>query len=89
MSTLIASAGRRRRVVSVYALAIAVEGVLLPALGIADLSLSRGVRETVLVFGLTLLMGLQNAVVTQVSGARVRTTHISGMATTLASRSVR
>ena len=34
-----------------------------------------------LVLGLSFLMGLQNAIVTTISGARVRTTHISGMAT--------
>ena len=31
--------------------------------------------------GLSFLMGLQNAVVTQISNARVRTTHVSGMTT--------
>ncbi len=33
--------------------------------------------------GLSFLMGLQNAAVTHISAARVRTTHISGMATDL------
>ena len=31
--------------------------------------------------GLSFLMGLQNATVTHISGARVRTTHVSGMVT--------
>ncbi|MGO8462711.1 DUF1275 family protein, partial [Rhizobium ruizarguesonis] len=36
-----------------------------------------------LVPGLAFLMGLQNAVVKRISDARVRTTHVSGMATDL------
>jgi uncharacterized membrane protein YoaK (UPF0700 family) len=38
-------------------------------------------RGSVLVLGLSFLMGIQNAVVTRISDARVRTTHISGMST--------
>jgi uncharacterized membrane protein YoaK (UPF0700 family) len=34
-----------------------------------------------LAFGLSFLMGLQNAVVTRISNARVRTTHVTGMVT--------
>lgn len=34
-----------------------------------------------LIVGLAFLMGLQNAIVTHISNARVRTTHISGMST--------
>jgi uncharacterized membrane protein YoaK (UPF0700 family) len=36
---------------------------------------------TVLIPGLGLLMGIQNAVVTRISDARVRATHVSGMST--------
>lgn len=81
LSTLVTSAGKHRRIGSVYALAILVEGLLLAGLGAADLRLGPGLRESVLVFGLSFLMGLQNAIVTRISGARVRTTHVSGMAT--------
>ena len=51
------------------------------ALGFADLWLLGTWRVPVLVLGLAFLMGLQNAVVTMISDARVRTTHVSGMAT--------
>jgi uncharacterized membrane protein YoaK (UPF0700 family) len=34
-----------------------------------------------LVLGLSFVMGLQNAATTRISNARVRTTHVSGMAT--------
>lgn len=34
-----------------------------------------------MILGLSFLMGLQNAIVTHISDARVRTTHVSGMST--------
>lgn len=37
----------------------------------------------VLVTGLSFLLGLQNATVTQITDARVRTTHVTGMVTDL------
>ena len=37
--------------------------------------------KVALVLGLSFAMGLQNAVVTRISDARVRTTHVSGMVT--------
>lgn len=80
-STLLISAGRRRRIHRIYAYSIFAEAVLLGALGCADLWLLHRWRDPVLVLGLAFLMGLQNAVVTRISGARVRTTHVSGMAT--------
>jgi uncharacterized membrane protein YoaK (UPF0700 family) len=75
------SAGRRRGLRGVYAYVILSEGALLAALGCADLWLLAKWRESTLVLGLAFLMGLQNAVVTRISGARIRTTHVSGMAT--------
>ena len=80
-STLIINAGRRRNMHAIYAYSILTEAVLLAALGCADLWLLAAWRAPVLVLGLAFLMGLQNAVVTRISDARVRTTHVSGMAT--------
>lgn len=80
-STLIVNAGRRHDVHAIYAYSILTEAVLLAALGCADLWLLASWRVPVLVIGLAFLMGLQNAVVTRISDARVRTTHVSGMAT--------
>ena len=57
------------------------EAALLTLLGCAGIWLPASTRGPVLVFGLSFLMGLQNAIVTRISDARVRTTHISGMAT--------
>ncbi|SCW82571.1 Uncharacterized membrane protein YoaK, UPF0700 family [Rhizobium mongolense subsp. loessense] len=81
VSTLLINAGRRRNIHAIYAYSILTEGILLAILGCADLWLLGQWRAPVLVIGLAFLMGLQNAVVTRISNARVRTTHISGMAT--------
>ncbi|WP_158932046.1 YoaK family protein [Acidisphaera sp. S103] len=80
-SAWLISAGRRRGIQGIYAFSIFTEAVLLMGLGGADLWLLDVRRVPVMVLGLAFLMGLQNAVVTRISGARVRTTHISGMAT--------
>jgi uncharacterized membrane protein YoaK (UPF0700 family) len=80
-STLLINAGRRRQVRSIYAVTILIEGVLLIALGLVELWIPSLQKGPVLILGLSYLMGLQNAVVTHISNARVRTTHVSGMST--------
>ncbi|MGC1302876.1 MAG: YoaK family protein [Caulobacteraceae bacterium] len=80
-STLLINLGRRRRIHAIYAFSILAEATLLALLGCADFWLPAASRGAVLVLGLSFLMGLQNAVVTRISEARVRTTHVSGMAT--------
>lgn len=81
VSTLLVNAGRRRGLAGIYAFSILAEAVLLALLGSADLWLPQVSRGPILAFGLSFLMGLQNAVVTQISNARVRTTHVTGMVT--------
>jgi uncharacterized membrane protein YoaK (UPF0700 family) len=81
VSTLVISAGLRRGVVTIYARVILVEGALLGALGASRMALDRAAGVPLLIVGLAFLMGLQNAIVTHISNARVRTTHVSGMAT--------
>lgn len=73
--------GERRQQRLVYAFAIVAEALILLALGIA--LLLGGAQQTFLVIVLSFVMGLQNAVTTMISKARVRTTHVSGMATDL------
>ncbi|MDO6616279.1 MULTISPECIES: YoaK family protein [Pacificibacter] len=81
MAALAIQAGERRHVRSVYAFAIAAEAIILVLVG-ATLILSSTARpEIFLVIALSFVMGLQNAVTTMISRARVRTTHVSGMAT--------
>lgn len=80
VSTLLINAGHRRGLSAIYAHSIILEAALLAGLGAADLWLHE-LRGPTLVMGLSFLMGLQNAVVTRISGARVRTTHVTGMVT--------
>jgi len=80
-SALLIESGRARGVAGIYAYAILGEGLLLAVLGAADISLAAVHSGPLLVIGLSFLMGLQNATTTMISNARVRTTHVSGMAT--------
>ncbi len=81
VSTLLINAGRRRQIREIYAFSILAEAALIALLGCAELLLPEVQRGPVLILGLSFLMGLQNAVVTRISDARVRTTHVSGMST--------
>ena len=81
ISTFLITIGRRKAIHRIYAFSILVEAVLLTGLGFADLWLPGVNRGPILIFGLSFLMGLQNSVVTRISNARVRTTHVSGMVT--------
>lgn len=71
--------GEARGVRMIYALAVLLEAALLGAIGV--LFLLSGAPETHLILALSFVMGLQNAVTTLISQARIRTTHVSGMAT--------
>ncbi|WP_449395576.1 YoaK family protein [Devosia riboflavina] len=75
--------GRSRQIRGIYAYSILVEALLLLAFAVADFALPIDQSRPILVFGLSFIMGLQNAATTRISNARVRTTHVSGMATDL------
>lgn len=79
ITALAIQAGERRRLRSVYALAVSAEAAILLCLGVVLLRDSG--QQVLLVITLSFVMGLQNAVTTMISKARVRTTHVSGMAT--------
>jgi uncharacterized membrane protein YoaK (UPF0700 family) len=81
IAALAIQTGERRQLRSVYALAIAVEAIILLLIGTALAMSPATEHETFLVIALSFIMGLQNAVTTMISRARVRTTHVSGMAT--------
>ncbi|KIN69832.1 DUF1275 domain containing protein [Sulfitobacter noctilucicola] len=81
IAALAIQAGEKRHLRSVYALAITVEAAILLVLGTALVMSLVRLDETLLVIVLSFIMGLQNAVTTMISRARVRTTHVSGMAT--------
>lgn len=78
---LIIQAGERLRLRMIYALAVLIEASLLLATGL--LFLTDRADAVVLIVVLSFVMGLQNATTTMISKARVRTTHVSGMATDL------
>jgi uncharacterized membrane protein YoaK (UPF0700 family) len=79
--TLLVSLGQRRRMHGIYALTILAEAGCMALLSLIDPLLAEGWRGPVLVVGLSFLMGHQNAAATRISNGRVRTTHVSGMAT--------
>lgn len=81
VSTLIINAGRRRAISTIYAVNIFIEGLALVLLGAVAGWLPLASPGALLILSLSFLMGLQNAVVTRISNARVRTTHVSGTAT--------
>ncbi len=73
--------GERKQVRSIYAVAIVAEACILLLLSAVLALLPLGAQQPFLVVVLSFVMGLQNAVTTMISRARVRTTHVSGMAT--------
>ncbi len=80
-STLLINVGRQRRFAGIYAFNILTEAILLVALACADFWWAGDRHEQLLAYGLSFAMGLQNAIVTRLSDARVRTTHVTGMLT--------
>jgi uncharacterized membrane protein YoaK (UPF0700 family) len=76
---------RRQDLHSEYAIALLVEAVLLVLFGVlgANLELLVDVFVPSTVLLLCFLMGLQNAMITKVSKAEIRTTHLTGVVTDL------
>lgn len=73
----------RRSLRSAYARPLVLEAVLLVAFGLAGASWQErvGFHVPLTVLLLCYLMGLQNAVVTKISNAEIRTTHVTGLIT--------
>jgi uncharacterized membrane protein YoaK (UPF0700 family) len=74
---------RRHKLYSEYALPLLVEAALLLCFGTLGTQLSRieGLFVPMTVMLLCLIMGLQNAVITKLSRAEIRTTHLTGTVT--------
>lgn len=81
ISALLIEVGRRRRVRGIYAVSILLEALLLLILAGVDMLWPSAAVGRLMLVGLSLLMGLQNAATTRISDGRVRTTHVSGIAT--------
>lgn len=76
---------QRRRLQSKYALALLVEALLLLCFGIVGAHFAFRFRffVPVTVMLLCFIMGLQNAIITKISKADIRTTHVTGLVTDL------
>lgn len=74
---------RRRNLHGEFALPLLVEAALLLCFGFlgARLTLVDGIFTSIIVLLLCFIMGLQNAVITKLSKAEIRTTHITGIVT--------
>ncbi len=81
LASLFIQMGKRHRLKTVYALTMGFEGAILMLVGIYVSVLPDTVNGFTIVSLLALSMGIQNAASTRISGARVRTTHVSGLAT--------
>ena len=82
-STVMVNVARRRQLNSEYAFPLLLEALLLLGFGVlgAQLAEVRGLFVPATVMLLCFIMGLQNAVITKLSGAVIRTTHVTGVVT--------
>lgn len=82
-SAVMINYARRRRLHSEYALPLLLEAALLIGFGLlgAQLSQMHALFVPATVMLLCFIMGLQNVVITKLSHAEIRTTHITGMVT--------
>ncbi|NTX23269.1 YoaK family protein [Burkholderia cepacia] len=84
-SAMLVNWGRRRSLQSQYVLPLLVEAALLLLFGLlgSHLALWEAFFMPVTVILLCFIMGLQNAMITKLSGAEIRTTHMTGIVTDL------
>lgn len=82
-STVLVRFSRRRKMHSIYALPLMLEALLLLGFGLLGARLARidGLDVALTVVLLAFIMGLQNAVISKLSNAEIRTTHITGIVT--------
>ncbi|MGX6998480.1 YoaK family protein [Caballeronia sp. KNU42] len=82
-SAILINWGRRRRAQSEYALPLMLEAVLLLVFGLlgSNLENNRFLFVPATVGLLCYVMGLQNAIITKISKAEIRTTHLTGIVT--------
>jgi uncharacterized membrane protein YoaK (UPF0700 family) len=84
-TTLLISWARRQELRSKYALALLLEAALLLVFGLvgANLKSFAALLVPTAVLLLCFIMGLQNAIITKISQAEIRTTHMTGVVTDL------
>ena len=83
--SILVNHARRQQMHSEFALPLLLEAFLLLCFGLlgARLSLIEGLFVPATVMLLCFIMGLQNAVITKISKAEIRTTHVTGIITDL------
>lgn len=84
-SAVLINYARRRELKSQFALPLLLEAFLLLIFGLAGYQLStvQGLFISLTVMLLCFMMGLQNAVITNISSSEIRTTHVTGLITDL------
>lgn len=82
-SAVVINWGRRRALRSFYSMPLMLEAALLLAFGLlgANLEAHRVLYVPATVALLCFVMGLQNAMITKISKAEIRTTHVTGLVT--------
>lgn len=82
-SAFLVNFSRQRKLHSEYALPLMLEAILLLGFGLLGtrLAIVDGLFVPLTVMLLSYIMGLQNAVITKLSNAEIRTTHITGIVT--------
>ncbi|MGZ8287933.1 MAG: YoaK family protein [Telluria sp.] len=82
-SAILVTFSRQRKMHSEYALPLMLEAILLLCFGLlgSRLAIVDGLFVSLTVMLLAFIMGLQNAVITKLSKAEIRTTHITGIVT--------
>lgn len=82
-TAIVVNHARRRNMHAQYALPLLLEAVLLLGFGLMGVQLTRieGLFVPMTVMLLCFMMGLQNALITKISNAEIRTTHVTGMLT--------
>lgn len=82
-TALLINWARRRKFRSQYALSLLMEAALLLLFGLAGtyLAAMQELLVPVTMLLLCFIMGLQNAIITKISGAVIRTTHVTGLST--------
>lgn len=73
--------GRRRDLRGRYANVLVLEALLVLLFGLLAEGVSWHHRNLVFITVLCFTMGMQNAIITKISGAQIRTTHVTGMVT--------
>ena len=82
-SAILINWARGKRLQSEYALPLLIEACLLMVFGVLGRNLDARYFAAFTMLLLCYVMGLQNAIITKLSGAEIRTTHMTGNATDL------